>query len=357
MVKDTLVRRPDDLTVAWAQRVVCGHARNVTVSRVEVLSTDVGTTTRVRIAVEHDGLEALPRRWFVKLPSRSRRARWLTALPRLLNTEARFYREVAPSVPVRQPRMLAARSRLGRGSTLALGDVTEHGATTGVPHDALTIEQALLVISQLARLHAHFWNQANLHTDYGWLAGPVRRLEDRLGTILAVPLMERGLRLAGNVIPAALHGPALDYSRRRSQVMRVLADGPQTLVHHDLHPGNLYWDQDGPGFLDWQLVRIGEGIGDIAYFLATALEPEVRRACERHLLSHYQELLAEGGVGGLDSGHLLQRYRAHLVYPFEAMVVTLAVGGMMKRESNLELIRRAAAAVEDHDALGIGTKR
>ena len=62
MVKDTLVRRPDDLTVAWAQRVVCGHARNVTVSRVEVLSTDVGTTTRVRIAVEHDGLEALPRR-------------------------------------------------------------------------------------------------------------------------------------------------------------------------------------------------------------------------------------------------------------------------------------------------------
>lgn len=32
------------------------------------------------------------------------------------------------------------------------------------------------------------------------------------------------------------------------------------------------------------------------------------------------------------------------------MVVTLAVGGMMERDSNLELMRRAAAAIEDHDA-------
>jgi hypothetical protein len=54
---------------------------------------------------------------------------------------------------------------------------------------------------------------------------------------------------------------------------------------------------------------------------------------------------------------LVQRYRAHLVYPFEAMVVTLAVGGMMKRESNLKLIRRAAIAIEDHDAVGIGMTR
>ena len=32
------------------------------------------------------------------------------------------------------------------------------------------------------------------------------------------------------------------------------------------------------------------------------------------------------------------------------MIVTLAVGGMMKLESNYELIRRAATAVEELDA-------
>jgi hypothetical protein len=35
------------------------------------------------------------------------------------------------------------------------------------------------------------------------------------------------------------------------------------------------------------------------------------------------------------------------------MVVTLAVGGMMELESNLELIRRAAAAVDDLDAFAV----
>ena len=48
----------------------------------------------------------------------------------------------------------------------------------------------------------------------------------------------------------------------------------------------------------------------------------------------------------------MQRYRAHLIYPFEAMVVSLSVGGMMKLENNYELIRRATAAIEDRDAFG-----
>jgi len=43
----------------------------------------------------------------------------------------------------------------------------------------------------------------------------------------------------------------------------------------------------------------------------------------------------------------MQRYRTHLIYPFEAMIVTLAIGGMMNLENNLELIRRTAAAIED----------
>jgi hypothetical protein len=34
------------------------------------------------------------------------------------------------------------------------------------------------------------------------------------------------------------------------------------------------------------------------------------------------------------------------------MVISLAVGGMMKLENNYELIRRATAAIEDRDAFG-----
>ena len=35
------------------------------------------------------------------------------------------------------------------------------------------------------------------------------------------------------------------------------------------------------------------------------------------------------------------------------MIVTLAVGGMMQLESNLEMIQRAAVAVEDHDTFAM----
>jgi aminoglycoside phosphotransferase (APT) family kinase protein len=132
--------------------------------------------------------------------------------------------------------------------------------------------------------------------------------------------------------------------------MHFLEDGPHTLVHHDTHPGNFFWQNVQPGLLDWQLVRIGEGIGDIAYFLATALNPETRRTHEAQLVARYQQCLSDLGIAGLDSNTLWQRYRAHLMYPFEAMVATLAVGGLMALKSNLELIRRAAAAVADHDA-------
>ncbi|MGR9088004.1 MAG: phosphotransferase family protein [Gammaproteobacteria bacterium] len=350
MKDNVLVCRPDDLTAGWAQRIIRKHHMNARVSCVKIVSIDIGTTTRIRLEVKHDAPSDFPQRWFVKIPSLNWRARSITALPRLLHMEVRFYNEISRFIPVKRPDTLAAHSALGLGTTLVLNDVTEFGAKPGSAKDALTAGQGLMVIKQLARLHAHFWNKTHLDPNFRWLSGSVRTLEDCLGTALAVPLMKRGLSKAGSLVPKALHAPALRYARQRRLAMRELGSGPLTLVHHDCHPGNLFWNNSHPGFLDWQLVRIGEGIGDVAYFLATALSPETRRLHEPELLARYCQLLGDHGVPGMNPRHLLHRYRAHLVYAFEAMVVTLAVSGLMDLESNLELIRRTAAAVEDSDS-------
>jgi len=116
----------------------------------------------------------------------------ITALPRLLHNEVRFYNEVACSVPLTMPVCLAAQSRFGRGSTLVLADVAEFAGIPSHPRDSLTFEQSTLVIEQLARFHGHFWNTGH-NPNYRWLTGSVRRLEDSLGSALAVPLMKRGL--------------------------------------------------------------------------------------------------------------------------------------------------------------------
>jgi hypothetical protein len=290
-----IVQKPRQLTVNWAQGILNSHLnielKNTKISSVDIVSVDVGTTTRVRLAVGHDGPDALPKRWFVKLPSLSWRARLITALPRLLPTEVRFYNEIAKLAPVNKPMVLSAQSRLGKGSALVLNDVSEFGAAPGRAGDALTVGQAKLVIEQLAYFHAHFMNKARHDPSFQWLAGSVRRLEDGLGAALAVPLMKRGLRLAGECVSARLHTPALRYASHRKQVMQFLSNGAPTLVHHDCHPGNLFWHNGQPGFLDWQMVRIGEGIGDVSYFLATALKPEIRRLHELELLSKYHEII------------------------------------------------------------------
>lgn len=230
MKHDILAHQPRDLTIDWAQRVVSNHYSGVIVSDVHIVSVDIGTTTRIRLAIEHNGPQNLPRRWFVKLPSLIWRARMITALPRLLHTEIRFYNEVAQAVPVAVPRFLAAQSKPGKGATLVLRDITECGAIPGNPGDALTVEQAAPVVKQLARFHAHFWNKTDLLQTYYWLAGPVRRLEDYLGTALAVPLMKRGLHRAGKLIPPAL--------RRWLSTMRGIAAGQ--CISFQMHHKHLF---------------------------------------------------------------------------------------------------------------------
>lgn len=144
--------------------------------------------------------------------------------------------------------------------------------------------------------------------------------------------------------------PAIHYARHRRKNMQFLAQETQTITHHDCHPGNLFWHDQKPGLLDWQMVRIGEGISDIAYFLATSLCPETRRESEIGLITHYIKHLTSLGVSEINLEKTIQRYRAHLVYPFEAMLVTLAVGDMMELEANKTLIERTAKAVSDNTA-------
>ena len=341
-----IVQHPKQLTKAWAQHLVSQYDPNATVQALTIGSVDVGTTTRVRLHVQHNALQ-LPAYWFIKLPSLAWRARTITALPRLLTTEIGFYCQLAGQLPVKRVRCLAASQQLGIGSTLVLEDVCEQRAVAGQVGAVLTLSQTYCVIEQLAKLHAQFWQRAHLHP---WLKRSVRRLEDNLGSVLAAPLMRRALTLAGQNVPASLHKPALAYASERRAIMALLHDAPLTLVHHDCHTGNLFWhNAQQVGFLDWQLVRLGEGVGDVAYLLATALEPALRCQHETALLNHYRRCLAALGIA-LPIEHLMLRYRLHLSYALEAMLVTLAVGGMMAKQHNLTLIHRAALAVQQQQA-------
>ena len=348
--RSVLVRSAADCNVAWAQRIADRHVEGGRVHRVDTLAHHAGTTTHLRLQVHHDVGASLPSHWFVKTAPSHVLTRLLVCTVGLLENEARFYTRFAANVPVQVPECLAAAATRFSG-IVVLHDLSASGLRPGQANDVLSLEQVRGALHALAALHA-YGQQSAIRRDWHQNAHAMRLMEERLGNWFSPPLTRRGLKRAGQAVPARLHAPALEYARRRSAYQTVLRKAPHTLVHHDCHPGNWYWHQSRPGLLDWQLCRLGEGIGDVAYLLSTSLPPELLAEHEDALLQLYAEALIANGsdlAGGMT--RLARRYRMHLAYAFEAMLMTVAIGGFMPAASSMELVRRTANAVDRNFSL------
>jgi thiamine kinase-like enzyme len=167
---------------------------------------------------------------------------------------------------------------------------------------------------------------------------------------------QRALDAAAASMPAKL-------MRRREEVwpatMRALAvheREPATFLHSDVHVGN--WYQTGAGRMglcDWQCPSRGHWSRDVAYALASALEPDDRRAWERELLAHYLERLAEQGAPRLDFDRAFSWYRQQLLHAFSMWTITLRhsllLPSMQSEAMTLAMMQRIATAIDDLDAL------
>ncbi|MCY4104101.1 MAG: aminoglycoside phosphotransferase family protein [bacterium] len=321
------------------------------VRRVERLEEGSHTTRHLRADVHlADGRR---RSVFVKTPSTSPLTRLVTEAAGLTAGEVRFYRTLAATVPVRVPECLHARHD-GTRFMLVLEDLTGR-ARLAASGDACTARQALTVVDALADLHAYGWDRPRRGSASGWLPAQADR-ERSLGRWLRLPLVRRGLELAGGQVPAPVAAAALRCARHYRAADESLTGPPHTLIHNDCHLGNLAFDaEDRPVFLDWQMVRAGQWARDMAYFCALALAPDDRRSAEDLLLDRYRRRLRAAGGPRLDLGEARDAYRRHAAYALEAVVVTLALGAAPRTVIDTWL-GRAAAAVEDlesFEALGL----
>ncbi|MDE0236052.1 MAG: phosphotransferase [bacterium] len=308
---------------------------------IEILDAQSGTTRRIRARVHlADGKELAV---FVKRPSRSLIARAFVAVPRLSRAEVRFYTELRDQVPIATPRCYGA-DHFRSGFTVILEDLVDTGATLRNSTDTLSTDEAASLLESLADLHRQWWGRTDAHP---WLAKNPRR-ELMLGALLSPSLCRLGLWRVGSAVPETLRRPISRYARNRRAAQEAMSAGPATLIHNDCHPGNQFVTADGrPGLVDWQLCRTGPWARDVAYLLATSLDPDTRRTVERDLLAGYLRQL--GSVApDFDSAWLA--YRRNVVYAVEAMLVTAAVGVMMPKSTSLVLANRAATAAADLDS-------
>ena len=287
----------------------------------------------------------MPASVFLKLPAGAPVIRLFGNLARLGENEVRFYREVRPSLDLVAPTLLgsAFEDRTKRYA-LVLDDLVAAGATFADATTSLEPAQTLLVLENLARLHGALLDVRRSST-------PISGGSTRTATTRCSPrspgrcagCRPGSPRDARELIPDAGRAILDAYP----DVARRLDDGPHTILHGDPHPGNCYFVGGRAGLLDWQVLRRGHPMRDVAYHLVLALDRETRRSVERDLLRRYCEALAAHGGPSFDDDTAWTTYRRMAAAPSWRPRSRWAWPASSGTTSPVPGSRRAAAAIVD----------
>lgn len=334
-----------------------GSLREAAVARVDVEAFDDGEGYFARLArlrILYDVAEVgAPGSLIAKLSSERSQLRDRPATRLAYQREVEFYRRLAPRAGVRTPLCHHADFDADSGHhVLLLEDLAPSPCGSAVA--GCTADQAERAVAEVARLHAAWWEHAELPS-LAWLqvhppdAAALR--EAHAGWWPAF------LARAGHRLPARLRELGERLGERRAWLLEQLTgEAPCTLVHGDYKLDNLVFRDGRPVLLDWQLVRRGRGAFDVACFLAQNLEPGLRRELESRLLQRYHGILLERGVRGYAFAQCLRDHHLSLLARFGALISTIAGMPFTAEQIRLHvdvLLPRCCAALLDHDVAAL----
>ena len=342
--------RPDDITNDWWAQVF-GRAP-VRWSWEPIGTGQVGDSVRFTLDFADDsGPATLAGKFAAADPT----SRGTAAMLGLYAKEVRFYRDLAPQLPVRTPRVLFAEiADDGASFCLLFEDLGP--ARGGNQLAGCSLADARAVVAQAAALHAPSWhNPAILTLD--WLqpdpaaAAQVKALYRQAQAIFreryADTLEPEFMALCEAL---AEHTAATDRTAERV-----------SLVHGDFRLDNVLFDIKGGAeavaVLDWQTLTIGNGLTDIGYLLGCGIGDALRRAHERELLDLYcAEMTARGVPLSVDA--IWRDYVVGALHGVSTAVFSAAFVVRTERgDANfLSMARGACALCLEHGSLDLITK-
>jgi hypothetical protein len=115
-------------------------------------------------------------------------------------------------------------------------------------------------------------------------------------------------------------------------------------------------DDSRVSVVDWQSLTVGLPSRDLAYFTATSMQPEMRRAMERELVSIYHRSLLGYGISGYDPETCWQDYR--LGVPQSTLISGLGAAFTPAPNERAErmivaMMSRGCQAIRDLNTLGL----
>ena len=271
--------------------------------------------------------------------------------------EVRFYRSIARrgTIPVPTCYHAAVDTRSGR-HILLLEDLAL--ARCGSRADGCSAADAETAIRHIAHFHAHWWESPELD-DFDPPADSAGSPDDRILAEAHAEWWPVFLEKAGHQLPGEVVEIGGLLGRRRGSILRRLfGQRPRTLIHSDYHADNLLFGQ-APGSLfvvDWQFVKLGRGMWDVAYFLSQSLAPEDRRAVETALLEEYIGVMDGLGVRGYSRDEAHYDYKLSLLHRLGALISTITAMPFSPEQLRFHveiLLPRTVAALVDHGCLSV----
>lgn len=266
-------------------------------------------------------------------------------------TETHFYRDIAPLVNISVPACYyAAIDEEGLQHIILMEDMAP--GEQGDQIAGCSAEIARQGVLELVGLHGPTWQDARWFDLLGRTEdGP---FADTKGLYRST-LPDFVERFAARLEPEHLAfieaiGAADDCP------MFNLLNEHFALEHYDYRLDNVMINTMGDvpkvTAVDWQSVRVGKPLNDVAYFLGSAVEPEVRRSIERGILGEYHVGLLESGVQNYSFEDCWVDYRKGVYAGFAVTVIAAVVVEQTERGDEMftTMARRYAQMALDLSA-------
>jgi hypothetical protein len=310
-------RNQTDLTPEWFSTILNTPVKTVKLQPLGETDSVSGFIYRANLTYktkQHDN----PKSLIIKTPHpKATRPPILTTL---YKRELNFYKTLAPKMKLKIPQ--AFYSDIDNESDkyiLVLEDFPHH--TPGKNSPGATLQQTNIILEQMAKLHANWWQSPELanYKFLGSLEEFITRYTREIPKRLPLFLKRFESEIPSDDLPIFKALPS-----KFSAIASPLLGAPQTLIHHDLSLKNTLIREDSSGvdvvLIDWQLAYWNTGVRDVSFFIGISVAPDVRSKCEVEFLRYYWERLRLEGIVGYSFEELWGHYRRAVVCDLARLV-------------------------------------
>jgi len=348
---------PEEISAEWLTAALAaggaGDGAVVTALGMEPVGVGVGLMGLLFRLTPTYGVGSGPATMVLKMAPPYPQVREIASGYGFYGREVSMYRELGPELGLRPPQLYYGDHDASSDDFVLvmedLGHLRSSDQLTGC-----SVADAQLIVTQLARHHARWWEDPRLETlSYvqSFADPPFPQYHDQACKQSWPIAVER----FGHLMPPRI----IALGERWSEIgPALMEDGPnhaRTLCHGDVRLDNVFFHDDGDdsvSIVDWQIAGHGPAANDLGYFMSQSLTVEDRREHGEALGLLYYDTLVDGGVRNYRFAEFWDDYRRAalfcLCYPLQGGAVELANDRALALATSM--LERSMAAIIDLDA-------